>query len=88
MVTDTKIVHCAFEFKGGGRASGSRPKPFEDHLIRIARRTVALLAEQYLRLSPFKGFIEALKLAGRDVKLPPIRPMPPIIKEARGRPEP
>jgi len=52
-----------------------------------SRSTVALLADQYLRLSPYKGFLEALKLAGRDVKLPPIRPMPPIIKEARGRPE-
>src|SRR5437764_67803 len=53
-----------------------------------SRKTVALLADQYLRLAPFKGFVEALKLAGRDVKLPPIRLMPPIINEARGRPEP
>jgi DNA-binding transcriptional LysR family regulator len=53
-----------------------------------SRSTIALLADQYLRLSPFKEFVEALKLAGRDVKLPPILPMPPIIKAARGRTEP
>jgi len=46
------------------------------------RKTVALLPDQYLRIAPYKGFVEALKLAGRNVALPPIRPMPPIIKEA------
>jgi len=51
------------------------------------RSTVALLADQYLRLAPYKGFVEALKLAGRNVALPPIRPMPRFIKEARKRPE-
>jgi DNA-binding transcriptional LysR family regulator len=48
-----------------------------------SRKTVALLADQYLRLAPYKGFIEALKLAGRNVALPPIRPMPRLIKDAR-----
>jgi len=47
------------------------------------RKTVALLADQYLRLAPYKGFVEALKLAGRNVALPPIRPMPQLIKDAR-----
>src|SRR5262249_38508757 len=48
-----------------------------------SRKTVALLADQYLRLAPYKGFVEALKLAGRNVVLPPIRPMPRLIKDAR-----
>jgi DNA-binding transcriptional LysR family regulator len=48
-----------------------------------SRKTVALLADQYLRLAPYKGFVEALKLAGRNVALPPIRPMPRLIKDAR-----
>jgi DNA-binding transcriptional LysR family regulator len=52
-----------------------------------SRKTVALLADQYLRLAPYKGFVEALKLAGRNVALPPIRPMPRLIKDARKRPE-
>jgi hypothetical protein len=41
------------------------------------------LADQYLRLAPYKAFVEALKLAGRNVALPPIRPMPRLIKDAR-----
>jgi hypothetical protein len=47
-----------------------------------SRKTVALLPDQYLRIAPYKSFVEALKLAGRSVALPPIRPMPRIIKEA------
>ena len=47
-----------------------------------SRRTVAILADQYLRLAPYKGFIEALQAAGRDVALPPILPMPHLIERA------
>ena len=47
-----------------------------------SRNTVALLPDQYLRLAPYKGFIEALVLAGRNVKMPPISPMPELIKRA------
>jgi DNA-binding transcriptional LysR family regulator len=50
-----------------------------DHGI---RSTVALVAEQYLRLAPYKSFVEALKLAGRHIAMPPISPMPPVIKQA------
>jgi hypothetical protein len=46
------------------------------------RSTVALLPDQYLRLAPYKGFVEALQLAGRDVAMPPILPMPHLIKRA------
>jgi DNA-binding transcriptional LysR family regulator len=48
-----------------------------------SRRTVAILADQYLRLAPYKRFIEALQAAGRDVALPPILPMPHLIERAR-----
>jgi DNA-binding transcriptional LysR family regulator len=47
-----------------------------------SRRTVAVLADQYLRLAPYKQLIEALQVAGRDVMLPPISPMPPLIEAA------
>jgi LysR family transcriptional regulator, transcription activator of glutamate synthase operon len=47
------------------------------------RSTVALLPDQYLRLAPYKGFVEALQLAGRNVAMPPIRPMPRLIERAR-----
>src|SRR5262245_11684816 len=52
------------------------------------RRTVAILADQYLRLAPYKGFVEALQQAGRVVQMPPIAPMPPLIKQAAALPEP
>lgn len=56
-----------------------------DHGIRT---TVALLPDQYLRLTPYKGFIEALQFAGRNVELPPILPMPHLIKRAAEQPQP
>lgn len=47
-----------------------------------SRSTVALLADQYLRLPPYKGFVAALQLAARDVAMPPILPMPRLIEHA------
>jgi len=46
------------------------------------RHTVAILPDQYLRLTPYKELIEALQVAGRKVVLPRILPMPPLIKNA------
>jgi DNA-binding transcriptional LysR family regulator len=46
------------------------------------RRTVAILADQYLRLEPYKSLIEALQEAGRGLKLPAILPMPKVIARA------
>jgi DNA-binding transcriptional LysR family regulator len=46
------------------------------------RRTVAILADQYLRLAPYKGVVEALQEAGRNLKLPPILPLPKLIARA------
>jgi DNA-binding transcriptional LysR family regulator len=45
------------------------------------RRTVAIIADQYLRLSPYKDLVEALQAAGRDLKLPPVAPMPRVMME-------
>jgi DNA-binding transcriptional LysR family regulator len=50
------------------------------------RRMVAMIADQYLRLAPYKGLIEALQQTGRKLAMPPILPMPPIIAQA-GREE-
>ena len=47
------------------------------------RRTVAIIADQYLRLSPYKDLVEALQAAGRDMTLPPVRPMPAALVPAR-----
>ena len=46
------------------------------------RRTVAIIADQYLRLSPYKDLIEALQAAGRGLVLPPILPMPTAMARA------
>jgi len=46
------------------------------------RRTVAILADQYLRLAPYKGVVEALQEAGRNLKLPLILPLPKLIARA------
>ena len=47
-----------------------------------SRRTVAILADQHLRLSPYKQLIAALQHAGRNVPMPPILPLPPLIENA------
>ena len=46
------------------------------------RRTVAIIADQYLRLSPYKDLVEALQTAGRSLVLPPILPMPKMMARA------
>jgi len=53
-----------------------------------SRRTVAILADQYLRLAPYKAFVEALQQAGRTVAMPPILPMPHLIRYASAQPQP
>jgi DNA-binding transcriptional LysR family regulator len=51
------------------------------------RRTVAIIADQYLRLSPYKDLIEALQAAGRSLTLPPILPMPKMMTRAEAEAE-
>jgi DNA-binding transcriptional LysR family regulator len=46
------------------------------------RRTVAIIADQYLRLSPYKDLVEALQAAGRNLTLPPLLPMPGALARA------
>jgi DNA-binding transcriptional LysR family regulator len=46
------------------------------------RRTVAIIADQYLRLSPYKELVEALQAVGRNLTLPPILPMPAVLARA------
>jgi DNA-binding transcriptional LysR family regulator len=46
------------------------------------RRTVAIIADQYLRLTPYKELVEALQAAGRGLVLPAILPMPALIERA------
>jgi len=51
------------------------------------RRTVAIIADQYLRLSPYKDLVEALQAAGRNLTLPPILPMPKVMVRAEAEVE-
>jgi DNA-binding transcriptional LysR family regulator len=51
-----------------------------------SRRTVAILADRYLHLTPYKQLVEALQMVGRDVLLQPILPMPRLIQSALSRP--
>jgi DNA-binding transcriptional LysR family regulator len=51
------------------------------------RRTVAIIADQYLRLSPYKDLVEALQAAGRNLTLPPILPMPKAMAQAEAAAE-
>jgi DNA-binding transcriptional LysR family regulator len=51
------------------------------------RRTVAIVADQYLRLSPYKDLVEALQAAGRSLTLPPILPMPKMMVQAEAEVE-
>ena len=44
-----------------------------------ARRSLALLPSQYLRVEPYKSFIRCLQQAGAEVRLPPALPVPPFI---------
>ena len=46
------------------------------------RRTVAIIADQYLRLAPYKGLVEALQAAGRSLEMPPVLPMPKVLAQA------
>jgi DNA-binding transcriptional LysR family regulator len=46
------------------------------------RRTVAIIADQYLRLSPYKDLVEALQAAGRNLTLPTILPLPVVMARA------
>jgi DNA-binding transcriptional LysR family regulator len=73
------LVPALTAFPAGGSLDGI--KLFAtDH---GSRRTVAILADQYLRLTPYKQLVEALQAAGRNVVLPPILPMPRLIQDAR-----
>ena len=47
-----------------------------------SRRIVAILAHQYLHLTPYKELVEALQIVARDVLLPAILPMPRLIQSA------
>jgi DNA-binding transcriptional LysR family regulator len=44
------------------------------------REIVAMMPSQYARVEPFASFIEVLQEAGKHAKLPPIKPLPPLLK--------
>lgn len=43
------------------------------------RRIVAMVPTQYLRVSPYAAFLEALQAAGKSAAMPDVAPMPPFI---------
>jgi DNA-binding transcriptional LysR family regulator len=54
---------------------------------RLERPIVALVPPQYLRAQPYQLFVEALRMAGLAMRLPEIRPVPPLLdRESDHRP--
>jgi DNA-binding transcriptional LysR family regulator len=51
------------------------------------RHTVAMVADQYLRIAPYKEFVAALQAAGRGIVLPPIKPWPAVMGAATRKDE-
>jgi len=48
----------------------------------VSRRLVALMPSQYVRVEPYRSFVNALQIAGRDVELPPFLETPPFLFRA------
>jgi hypothetical protein len=46
-----------------------------------------MVADQYLRIAPYKEFVAALQAAGRSIVLPPIKPWPPVMGAAARKDE-
>jgi hypothetical protein len=44
------------------------------------RKIVSLIPSQYIRVEPYKSFIEALSDSGKNIKLPKIHKVPPILE--------
>ena len=44
------------------------------------RKIVSLIPSQYIRIEPYKSFIEALSDSGKNIKLPNIHKVPPILE--------
>lgn len=51
------------------------------------RRTVAIIADQYLRLSPYRDLVEALQTAGSNLTLPRILPAPEAMARTEAEAE-
>lgn len=45
------------------------------------RQVVALMPSQYVRMDPYRAFLQALTDAGNAVEMPKIEPMPPLLSE-------
>jgi len=41
---------------------------------------VSLIPSQYIRVEPYKSFIETLSDSGKNIKLPKIHKVPPILE--------
>ena len=44
------------------------------------REIVALLPTQHVRIEPYASLVEMIKAAGKAITLPPIEPLPPLLK--------
>jgi hypothetical protein len=44
------------------------------------RKIISLIPSQYVRIEPYKSFINALMEAGKNMELPRIHEVPPILE--------
>ena len=64
-------------------AGGEARKGIRLHAINLEpRRIVAMVPSQYLRIAPYGTFLTALQTVGQEVRLHPVRPVPPFIADA------
>jgi len=62
---------------------GGKNLDFDVNLYRTnlpVRKIISLIPSQYVRVEPYKSFIEALTEAGKKMKLPKIHKVPPILE--------
>ena len=62
---------------------GGKNLDFDVNLYRTnlpVRKIISLIPSQYIRVEPYKSFIEALKETGKNMKLPKIHKVPPILE--------
>ena len=61
----------------------SKSSTFDVDLYRVHlpdRRIVGLVPSQYVRIEPYATFLDAIEQAGAQIKLPPIKDVPPFLR--------
>ena len=62
---------------------GGKKLDFDVNLYKTnlpVRKIISLIPSQYIRIEPYKSFIEALLYTGKNIQLPKINKVPPILE--------